>query len=79
MKHNIQISTERARKAKAFKALGIAKVVKPLRHILAKHTVRKTDGHGNVSVELNYVAHAAVTWARRGWGCAVQHMALQDI
>lgn len=73
------ISPERARKAKAYRALPIAKVIRPLRHIVAKHTVRGTDGKCNVTTELDFFAQAAVTYARRGWGRAVQTMAMQDL
>ena len=79
MKRPAHISAERARKAKAYRALPIAKVIRPLRHIVAKHTVRGTDGKGNVTTELDFFTQAAVTYARRGWGRIVQTMAMQDI
>ena len=69
------ISDERIRKAKAYKALPIALVIRPLKHLIAKHTVRSIK-NGEMTAELDIFGQLAKLAANRGDGLTVQRMAL---
>lgn len=69
------VSPERKRKAIAYAALPLARVISPLRHVLAKHT-HKTNFNGTVSRTFDDIAHRAIDAAKRGDGLTVQRIAM---
>lgn len=72
------ISDERIRKAEAYKALPIALVIRPLKHLIAEHTSH-TLKNGVQSTHLDIFGQLAKHAANRGDGLTVQRMARNGI
>lgn len=73
-----QVSNERKRKAAAYRALPVAKVIRPLKYILSRHTETHI-ANGIVTKTPDAFAVSAMRFAKRGQGRLVHSMALASI
>lgn len=59
------------------KAMGVAKYISPLRHVLKKHSHVEKDVKGMPHIVYDYVALDAIWAAKKGLGQVVQRLAME--